>query len=99
MMPEPTKVEAREGFRLRVEYSDGESGEVDLSDVAGLGIFKAWDDREFFERVHITSFGAIAWNDEIDICPDTVYFDLRGKTPDEMLPGLTAIPSRLLQER
>ena len=99
MMPEPTKVEAREGFRVWVEYSDGESGEVDLSDVAGLGIFKAWDDREFFERVHITSFGAIAWNDQIEICPDNVYFDLTGKTPEEMLPGLTAIPSRLLQER
>ena len=69
MVPEPTKVEAREGFRIWVEYSDGESGKVDLSDVAGLGIFKAWDDREFFERVHITSFGAIAWNDQIDDLP------------------------------
>ena len=94
-MPEPVRVEAREGYRIWVEYDDGARGEVDLSDVAGKGIFKAWDDREFFERVHVTEFGAIGWSDELDICPDQVYFDLTGKTPEEMMPGLRKQPDAL----
>ena len=89
-MPEPINVEPREGFRIYVEYDDGERGEVDLSDVAGRGVFKAWDDRAFFEQVRITEFGAIGWGDEIEICPDSVYFHLTGKKPEEMMPGLRA---------
>ena len=87
-MPKLLKVEPREGFHIYVEYDDGACGEVDLSDVAGRGVFKVWEDRAFFERVHITPFRAIGWSDELDICPDRVYFDLTGKTPEEMMPGL-----------
>ena len=87
-MPEPINVEPREGYRIWVEYDDGASGEVDLSDVAGLGVFKPWLAREFFERVHVSEFGAIAWSEELDICPDAVHFDLTGKKPEEMMSGL-----------
>ena len=89
-MPEPIRVEPREGYRIWVEYDDGACGEVDLSDVAGMGVFKAWEDRAFFEQVHVSDFGAIAWSEEVDVCPDQVYFDLTGKTPEEMMPGLRA---------
>ena len=91
-MPEPIRVEPRKGYRIWVEYDDGASGEVDLSDVAGMGVFKAWEDRAFFEQVHVSDFGAIAWSEEVDVCPDQVYFDLTGKTPEEMMPGLRAQP-------
>ena len=94
-MPEPIRVEPREGYRIYVEYDDGASGEVDLSDVAGKGIFKVWDEPGVFERVHITEDAAIGWGDELDICPDRVYFDLTGKTPEEMMPGLRGYTSDL----
>ena len=91
-MPEPIRVEPREGYRIYVEYDDGARGEVDLSHNAGLGIFKVWDEPGVFERVHITEDGAIGWGNELDICPDAVYFRLTGKTPEEMMPGLRAQP-------
>ena len=91
-MPNLTHVEPRENYRIYVEYDDGECGEVDLSDVAGQGSFKAWGDRAFFEQVHLTEDGAIGWPDDLDICPDQVYFDLTGKTPEEMMPGLRKQP-------
>ena len=89
-MPGLLKVEARAGYRIYVEYDDGACGEVDLSDNAGKGVFKIWDEPGVFERVYITPFRAIGWSDELDLCPDAVYFQLTGKKPEEMMPGLRA---------
>ena len=89
-MPKLLKVEPREGYRIYVEYDDGASGEVDYSHKVGRGVFKVWDEPGVFERVHITEDGAIGWGNELDICPDAVYFRLTGKTPEEMMPGLRA---------
>lgn len=38
----PTAVEPRDGYRLWLCYSDGSAGEVDLSHLAGRGVFAAW---------------------------------------------------------
>ena len=92
-MPEPIRVEPRKGYRIWVEYDDGASGEVDLSHNAGKGVFKVWDEPGVFEQVHITEDGAIGWGNELDLCPDAVYFRLTGKTPEEMMPGLRAQPA------
>ncbi len=87
---QPEVVETREGLRIWIRFRDGNEGEVDLSHHAGKGVFKAWDDRSFFESVHINSYGEVAWGDEIDLCPDALYMQLTGKTPEEVLPGLSA---------
>ena len=91
-MPEPIRVEPREGYRIWVEYDDGASGEVDYSHKVGRGVFKIWDEPGVFEQVHITEDGAIGWSDDLELCPDAVYFRLTGKTPEEMMPGLRAQP-------
>ena len=45
-MMRPIEVEAREGYRiwLRAKYSDGTTGEVDLSNIAGRGVFEKWNE-------------------------------------------------------
>ncbi len=80
----PVEVEAREPYRTWLRYSDGVSGEIDLSDVAGNGVFKAWEEPGFFERVHIDEYGAIAWNEEINLCPDSLYLELAGKSWEDL---------------
>ena len=87
-MPKLLTVEPRKGYRIYVEYDDGSSGEVDLSHNAGKGLFKVWDEPGVFERVHVTEYDAVGWDDGLDICPDSVYFRLTGKKPEEMMPGL-----------
>ena len=52
MMIRPIKVEPRPGYRIWLEYADGVSGEVDLSGMVGKGVFKAWDEPGYFEKVH-----------------------------------------------
>ncbi|MDE0269008.1 MAG: hypothetical protein OXI96_08240 [Acidimicrobiaceae bacterium] len=44
----PVEVQAREPYRIWLCYSDGVEGEVDLSHLAGRGVFGAWVDRSFF---------------------------------------------------
>jgi len=83
-------VEARplNGYRIWLRYADGVEGEVDLTDLANRGVFKAWTDRKVFEGVHIDGSGAVAWDEDIDLCPDALYMRLTGKTPEELFPKL-----------
>ena len=70
---------------------DQTEGEIDLSDLAGRGVFKAWDDQEFFKSVRLASHGAIEWGSDIDICPDAMYLRLTGKAPEDIFPSLGSI--------
>lgn len=85
---EPVAVAPREGYRIWLRYADGVEGEVDLSDLAGKGVFTAWNDRRFFERVYISEWRSVAWNDAIELCPDALYMEITGKTPEDIMPGL-----------
>ena len=76
----PTAVEPREGYRIWLRYSDGTAGEVDLSHLAGSGVFTAWNDRARFAAVHITDYDAIAWDNELELCPDALYMQLTEKS-------------------
>jgi len=86
------EVKALPDYRLWVRYDDGVEGEVDLSHLAGRGIFAAWNDYKVFKRVHIGSSGVPSWNDDIDICPDALYLQVTGKTPEQVFPKLKTTP-------
>ena len=81
-------VKALSNYRIKVKFSDGLNGEVDLSYLVGKGVFKKWEDKKIFEKVHIGERGDIRWNDTIDICPDSIYLKISGKTPEELFPAL-----------
>ncbi len=72
-------VKALPNFRIWLRYSDGVEGEVDLSDLAGRGVFDAWNDPAFFSSVRLGDHGAIEWSPAIDICPDWMYLRITGK--------------------
>ena len=71
-----TQVEPREGFRIWLRYLDGPAGEIDLSDLTGKGVFRAWDDPGFLNRVHVAEHGAVAWSEEVELCPDALCIEL-----------------------
>ena len=50
-------VKALSDFRLWLRYSDGVEGEIDLSDLAGKGVFRVWDDLKVFEQVRLGEHG------------------------------------------
>ena len=47
-------------------------------------MFKVWNDRKCFEMVRITPYGAIAWENDIELCSDAIYMSLTGKSIAEM---------------
>ena len=75
-------------FRLGLRFDNGESGEVDLSALAGRGVFEAWNVPMVFESVVITDEGAVRWPGDIDLCPDSLYLQMTGKKPEEVFPAL-----------
>jgi hypothetical protein len=83
-----TKFKILSGYRLELVFNDGTTGVVDLSDLVGKGVFSFWSDRQFFEQIQIGSFGELVWADKIDLCPDSLYLKVTGKTPEDIFPGL-----------
>lgn len=75
-----------------IKFDDGVEGEVDLSHLAGKGVFSLRNDYQAFEQVYIGSHGEIAWSDEIDIGPDTIYMKITGKRPEDLYPNLRTEP-------
>ena len=93
MYPQPVAVAARPNCKIWVKYADGPSGEVDLSDLAGRGPYAAWSDAEFFRGVYIDpETQAIAWGNNVEICPDAVYLAVTGRPYKEVFPELTEPP-------
>lgn len=87
-MMKASEVQALPGFKIRVQYEDGVEGEVDLSQYVGKGVFAAWDDLGFFESVHVSPHGSIAWSEDIELCADSIYLELTEKTPAELFRGV-----------
>ena len=83
----PVEVRALEPYRIWLRYDDGVEGEVDLSYLAGDGVFVAWLDHSFFAGVHLGPARSIAWSERIDLCGDALYLKITGMTPEEMFPN------------
>lgn len=89
-MFKPVQVTARPHYRLHICYEDGTEGEVDLSRFVGKGVFAVWNDPSAFEKVSIGNSGEIRCNGNIDLCPDSLYMEITGESPEQVFPNLKA---------
>lgn len=68
-----------------MKFEDGLEGTVDLSELNGKGVFKLWDKPGAFEKIFIhPESGALAWNDEVEICADALYLKISGKSSKDL---------------
>lgn len=88
------KAKVLQGYRLQLDFDDGVSGTVDLSDLAGKGVFALWNDRSAFEQVRVAPSGALVWGDQIDLCPDALYLKVTGKRPKDVFAALRSEPAQ-----
>ena len=88
-----SEVRVLQGYRLELEFDDGVCGTVDLTNLAGKGVFALWRDYCAFEQVRIGSSGELVWGDQVDLCPDSLYLKVTGKKPEEVFPALRQEPA------
>ena len=81
-----------DGYKIRLKFDDGVVGEVDLSHLAGKGVFVFWNSGENFKKVLIENGRSLVWSDEIDIDADALYLKLTSKKPEELFPALKEEP-------
>lgn len=90
-MPKPVEVRALANFRIWLRYDDGTQGEVDLSNLAGRGVFAAWHDPAVFSAVRVAPYGAVEWGSDIDLCPDALYMQLTGQSPEAYFRAFSTV--------
>jgi len=78
MLYDVIAAEAREGFRVWVRFENGIEGEVDLSELAGQGVFKRWTENpaEFGEVSVDPDSGTLTWPGGLDVAPDRLYSEV-----------------------
>ncbi len=76
-----------DGYRLALTFADGTSGVVDLTQrVRAGGVFARIADLEAFKQFAINrDFGTVCWGDELDIAPETLYYEVAGVPAEAML--------------
>ena len=72
-MTRVTRVEPLPHYGLRVEFSDGVRGEVDLADRLFGPVFEPLKDEDLFSEVSIDEFGAVCWPNGADLAPDALH--------------------------
>ena len=73
-----------ENYAILLFYDDNISGKIELIHLLNKGVFKKWDNLEFFNNVKLNlENGAIVWGNTIEICPNAMYLKLIGKNFEE----------------
>lgn len=68
-------VKPLDNFLLLLEFSNDEKKMFDVKSLFDKPVYKPLQDKALFDKVHVIYDYTIAWNDEIDMCPDSLYSD------------------------
>ena len=74
MNPRVIAVTANDNYTLALRFTNGETGVYDCKPILDFGVFAELNDLAYFKRVKAFN-GAVAWPNEQDIDPDTLYLD------------------------
>ena len=74
MSPEVKSVKPEKNYTLHLWFTNGEEGIFDVKPYLDYEVFQALKDEKMFQTVR-PFIGTIQWENEADLCPDTVYLD------------------------
>ena len=78
MNPRILSVKTVDEYKLKLVFTNGEIGIYDCSPLLSFGVFSELKDKNYFNKVQVLD-GSVAWQNEQDICPDTLYLDSERK--------------------
>ena len=75
MLSDICGVEVLGHYRLRLTFSDGLVGDVDLSHLAEReGVFTPYQDPAFFAQVRVDpEIGTVTWPNGVDLAPEVLH--------------------------
>ncbi|WP_210417824.1 DUF2442 domain-containing protein [Bythopirellula goksoeyrii] len=65
-------VVAKDDHTLELQFESGEVGIYDFNPHLEFGIFQELKDLDYFRQARVEN-GTVAWPNEQDVCPDTLY--------------------------
>jgi len=65
-------------YKLELTYSNGRVGIFDMNELLTYEVFSPLKDIEVFNKVK-KNHGAIVWNEDIDLCADSLYLKITGE--------------------
>ena len=74
MNPRVENVTTTDDYKLKLVFTNGETGVFDCSHLLDFGVFKELNDLNYFSQARV-EHGTVTWPHEQDICPDTLYLD------------------------
>lgn len=74
MNPRVKKVLPTNDYKLILTFKDNKIAIYDCKKLLDFGIFKELKDINYFKQAFV-NHGTVAWPNEQDICPDTLYLD------------------------
>lgn len=73
-------VTAKVPYHIWVRFADGLEGTIDLAPMIGHGVFTLLENPEAFVQAYVDPIThTVAWPQGIDLCPDTLYADIRAQ--------------------
>jgi len=82
MYAEVVEAKPLPGYRLWLRFSNGLAGEVDLSHLAGRGVFERWLEPGEFEKLSVDpEAGTVVWPGGLDVAPDALYERIASRAP------------------
>ena len=87
MIHDVVSAEHKGGYLVEVVFDDGKRGVVDFSPYAERGgVFTRFRDMTFFRDFHVNEeLGVLAWGDDLDVAPETLYAEATGEPLPEWM--------------
>ena len=72
-------------FRLSLSFANGEQRIFDVTPYLGYPAFSRLGNKGFFTLARV-EHGTVAWPNDIDFCPDTLYLESVREEDEKYLP-------------
>ncbi|MCL2615853.1 MAG: DUF2442 domain-containing protein [Dehalococcoidia bacterium] len=70
--PRVISVTPTDDYKLEIEFDNGERRIFDATQLLSMKVFAPLRSKAFFKLVRV-EYGSIAWPEDLDYCPDTLY--------------------------
>ncbi|NOQ36583.1 MAG: DUF2442 domain-containing protein [Methylococcaceae bacterium] len=74
MNPRVSSVNPLNDYQLLIKFTNDEIGVYDCKPLLNFGVFRELQNVHYFNQVTIVG-DTVAWTNEQDICPDTLYLE------------------------